>query len=314
MTSAARKRVQALSEQLVNRPRSTGTFEDIPNIPRVAGDSKGARTKGKVVIITGCNSPLGIGRASAHHFANNEAKAIFMCDLNTDHLETHKREINSLYPGVDIHPRQVDAGEEKGVEGVVNEALEKYGRLDIFFANAGISVNPKSVLDSSAEDFMDVMKINALSVFLAVKHGARGMLETSAEKKYPGGSIVGVASSAGIRSNAGATDYSASKAAVISIMQTTCYQLSGTGIRCNAICPGIIETGMTAPMYEYARSRGTENKIGQLNPLQRGGVADEVARVALFLGSDEASYVNGQAWAVCGGLTAGHPFVPGKLA
>ncbi|KAK4618039.1 3-oxoacyl-[acyl-carrier-protein] reductase FabG [Fulvia fulva] len=314
MTSAAKKRVQALSEQLINRPRSTGTFEDIPTIPTIAGDSKGPRVKGKVIIITGANSPLGIGRATAHHYANNEAKAIFICDLNTDHLETHKREINKLYPGTEIHTKKVDAGEEKDVEGIVNDALEKYGRLDIFFANAGISVLPKSVLDSSAKDFMTTMRINALSVFLAVKHGARGMLVTSPSKPYPSGSIIGTASSAGLRSNAGATDYSASKAAVVSIVQTTCYQLSGTGIRCNAICPGIIETGMTAPMYEMARERGTENKIGQLNPLMRGGIADEIARVALFLGSDESSYINGQAWAVCGGLTAGHPFVPGKLA
>ena len=70
---------------------------------------------------------------------------------------------------------------------------------------------------------------------------------------------------------------------------------------------------MTSSMYSAARARGTENKIGQLNPLGRGAVADEVARVALFLGSDEASYVNGQAWAVCGGLSAGHPVVRGKL-
>lgn len=140
------------------------------------------------------------------------------------------------------------------------------------------------------------------------------MLVTSASKPYPSGSIIGTASVAGIRSNAGGTDYSASKAAVVSIMQTTAYQLAGSGIRCNAICPGVIETGMTKPMYDMARSRGTERKIGQLNPLRRGAVADEVARVALFLGSDEASYVNGQAWAVCGGLSAGHPFVPGKLA
>ena len=139
------------------------------------------------------------------------------------------------------------------------------------------------------------------------------MLKTSPEKPYLGGSIIGTASSAGLRSNAGATDYSASKAAVISIMQSTCYQLAGTGIRCNAICPGVIETGMTSGMYEAARARGTERKIGQLNPLMRGAVADEVARVALFLGSDEASYVNGQAWAVCGGLTAGHPFVPVRI-
>jgi NAD(P)-dependent dehydrogenase (short-subunit alcohol dehydrogenase family) len=70
---------------------------------------------------------------------------------------------------------------------------------------------------------------------------------------------------------------------------------------------------MTAPVYESARARGNDKKIGQLNPMKRGGQADEVARVALFLGSDESSYVNGQAWAVCGGLSAGLPFVPGKL-
>lgn len=136
---------------------------------------------------------------------------------------------------------------------------------------------------------------------------------TSAEKKYPSGSIIGTASVAGLRSNAGSTDYSASKAGVVSIAQTLAYQLAGTGIRVNAICPGVIETGMTAVMYEAARQRGTEKKIGQLNPLRRGAHADEVARVALFLGSEESSYVNGQAWAVDGGLSAGHPFVPGKL-
>lgn len=136
---------------------------------------------------------------------------------------------------------------------------------------------------------------------------------TSEEKKYPSGSIIGTASVAGIRSNAGSTDYSASKAGVISIAQTVAYQLAGTGIRINAICPGMIETGMTAPVFEAARKKGTERKIGQLNPLRRGAHADEVARVALFLGSDESSYVNGQAWAVDGGLSAGHPVIPGKL-
>lgn len=77
-------------------------------------------------------------------------------------------------------------------------------------------------------------------------------------------------------------------------MQTCAYQLSGMGIRCNAICPGVIETGMTKPMYDAARERGTQKKIGQLNPLRRGAAADEVARVVLFLASDEASYVNGK--------------------
>jgi NAD(P)-dependent dehydrogenase (short-subunit alcohol dehydrogenase family) len=151
------------------------------------------------------------------------------------------------------------------------------------------------------------------SVQLAAKYAAPAMRKTSTEKKYPSGSIICTASVAGLRSNAGSTDYSASKAAVISIAQTVSYQLAGSGIRINAICPGVIETGMTAIMYEAARARGTEKKIGQLNPLNRGAHADEVARVALFLGSEESSYVNGQAWAVDGGLSAGHPFVPGKL-
>ncbi|KAK0352467.1 hypothetical protein LTR91_026172 [Friedmanniomyces endolithicus] len=314
MSRAARARVQALSEQLVKPRQDPGTFEDIPRIPTIAGDSNGPRVKDKVIIITGANSPLGIGRATAHQFARNGAKAIFICDFTTSHLDTHKREIASLYPGVEVQCRRMDAGSEDDVKAVVDECLELYGRLDVFFANAGVSLTTRRVLESSAEDFMTVMRTNALSVFLAVKHGARAMLHTSPSKPFPSGSLLATASSAGLRSNAGATDYSASKAAVIPIMQTSCYQLAGTGIRCNAICPGLIETGMTAQVYEGARARGTEGRIGQVNPLGRGAVADEVARVALFLGSEEASYVNGQAWAVCGGLTAGHPYVVGKMA
>lgn len=140
------------------------------------------------------------------------------------------------------------------------------------------------------------------------------MKKTSAAKPEPTGSLILTASVAGLRANAGPTAYSASKAAVVSLAQTTAFQLAGTKIRANALCPGVIETGMTAPMYEMARARGTTQKIGQLNPLKRGAHADEVARVALFLGSDESSYVNGQAWAVDGGLSAGHPYVPGKMS
>jgi NAD(P)-dependent dehydrogenase (short-subunit alcohol dehydrogenase family) len=140
------------------------------------------------------------------------------------------------------------------------------------------------------------------------------MLKTSAAKPSPSGSIILTASVAGLRSNAGSTPYSASKAAVINLAQTAAFQLAGTNIRVNSLCPGLIETGMTAVVFEAARARGTEKKVGQLNPLKRGGVADEIARVALFLGSDDSSYVNGQAWAVDGGLSAGLPYVQNKIA
>ncbi|KAL9000117.1 MAG: hypothetical protein Q9169_001192 [Polycauliona sp. 2 TL-2023] len=314
MSSAPKRRLQALSEQLSLPPADPGTFENIPKIRHVASNSAEPRVKDKVIIITGANSPLGIGRASAHQFAHNGAHAIFLCDYSDEYLSVHERELNSTYPNVDIHRRQFDASNEDAVKAVVDEALEKYGRLDILFANAAIVGTNQLFWDIKAEDFIKTMRTNILSVFLAAKYASLAMQQTTPSKPYPSGSIIATASVAGLRSNAGSTDYSASKAAVISLMQTTSYQLSGTGIRCNAICPGLIETGMTGALYEAARQKGTEMKIGQLNPMRRGGVADEVARVALFLGSDEASYVNGQAWAVDGGLSAGHPFVPGKLA
>jgi NAD(P)-dependent dehydrogenase (short-subunit alcohol dehydrogenase family) len=225
----------------------------------------------------------------------------------------HARELSTLYPTVHIHTRVFDAACETSVADICASALDTYGRLDVFFANAGVS-SAKLFWDEDSAGFMEMLRVNTLSVFLAAKYGSRAMQRTSESKPYPGGSIIGTASVAGLRSNAGPTDYSASKAAVVSLMQTCAYQLAGTGVRCNAVCPGLIETGMTRATYEMARKRGSEGKIGQLNPLRRGGLPDEIARVVLFLGSDEASYVNGQAWAVDGGLSAGHPFVPGKLA
>merc|ERR1712169_166541 len=264
MADKAKQRIEAIGSQL--KPVTTLT----------AGSSA-PRAHNKVVIITGTNSPLGIGRATAFQYAESGAKAIYLCDYDDTYLETHKKDINAKFPNVEIHVRQFDAAEEAKVKEVVDDTMGRYGRLD---------------------------------VFLAAKYAAPAMQKTSSSKPESRGSIIGTASVAGLRSNAGSTPYSASKAAVVSLAQTLSYQLVGTGVRVNAICPGIIETGMTAPVYEAARQRGTEKKIGQLNPMRRGGHADEVARVALFLGSDESTYVNGQAWAVDGGLSAGHPYVP----
>jgi NAD(P)-dependent dehydrogenase (short-subunit alcohol dehydrogenase family) len=163
---------------------------------------------------------------------------------------------------------------------------------------------------------MNSMRVNALSCFLAIKHASAAMLKTNASrgKNVSSGSIIMTASVAGIRSGAGTIDYSASKAAVNSMAKTSAYQLQKTDIRVNTICPGLIETGMTGDTFDYARSRGTAGKIGQLNPLGRFGVAEEIANAALFLASDDSSYVNGQNIAVDGGLSASHPVVPGRWA
>ena len=126
-------------------------------------------------------------------------------------------------------------------------------------------------------------------------------------QKRGGGSIICTASVAGLRSGAGGAAYSASKAGVINLVQTAAQQLSGSNIRVNAICPGLIETGMTRPIYDMAREKGQAHRIGELNPLGRGGAPHEIAKAALFLASDESSYVNGQALVVDGGLSSSHP-------
>lgn len=269
--------------------------------------------RGKVVIVTGANSATGIGRATARRFAESGARAVYLCDADGSLLESHRGEMAAVFPGVAVHARRFDAADEAQVRAVV-DALRRYGRLDVFFANAGVTGRHAVFTDIAADDFMAVLRTNALSVFLAAKHAAPAMRTTSAHKPAPGGSIIDTASVAGLRANAGPTPYSASKAVIVSMAQTLAYQLAGTGVRVNAICPGLIETAMTADVYAAARARGTEARIGQLSPLKRGSSADDVARVALFLGSDESSYVNGQAWAVNGGLSAGYPYVPSKLA
>jgi NAD(P)-dependent dehydrogenase (short-subunit alcohol dehydrogenase family) len=163
------------------------------------------------------------------------------------------------------------------------------------------------LLDSTTvEAFQEILRVNLIGPFLAIKHASPVM------KQHGGGSIICTASVAGLRSGAGGLPYSASKAGVISVVQTAANMLRGTKVRVNAICPGLIETGMTKPVFDYARSRGSEGRLGQLCPLERHGVPEEIASAALFLASDDASYVTGHALVVDGGLSSSHPFVLGS--
>ena len=172
----------------------------------------------------------------------------------------------------------------------------------MFFANAGIVGQSHSgIFDATPEDLMEVLRVNLVGPFMAIKHAVPRMAETG------GGAIICTASIAGLRSGAGPSGYSASKAGVINLVQTAAHQVAGDGVRINAICPGLIETGMTKGVFDYARSVGKEEKLGQLNPLMRGGQPEEIAKVVTFLASDAASYVHGQAIPVDGGLSASHP-------
>ncbi|KAI0745542.1 NAD-P-binding protein [Earliella scabrosa] len=289
--------------------RLQGIRSHLQNTPR------GSRLQDKVCIITGVGSLKGIGRATALLYAHEGARHLYLSDYDPTNLPELKATIEKAYPDVKVTTQQADAADEDTIAGICKQALQDEGRLDVFFANAGIAT-ATPLAEITSKQFMEVMRVNALSCFLAVKHGSAAMKKTnpSRGKEFSGGSIILTASVAGIRSGAGTVEYSASKAAVNSIAQTACYQLQKTDIRVNTICPGLIETGMTSAVFDYARSRGNEAKIGQLNPLARYGLPEEIANVALFLASDQSSYVNGQTWAVDGGLSSSHPHVPGKMA
>jgi NAD(P)-dependent dehydrogenase (short-subunit alcohol dehydrogenase family) len=253
--------------------------------------------QGKTALVTGAAS--GIGRASAMLFAA-EGAAVVALDRAPE-VEATVAAIRSA--GGRALALIKDSSAEEDVAGAVALTVKEYGSLDICYANAGVSGGLVPFFEETVERWHEVLKVNLIGTFLAAKYAALAMVARGR------GSIICTASVAGLRSGAGGLPYSASKAGVISLVQTAANQLSGSGVRINAVCPGLIETGMTRPIFEQARSRGSERKIGQLNPLRRPGVPDEIAQTALFLASDASSYINGQAIAVDGGLSSSHPIV-----
>jgi NAD(P)-dependent dehydrogenase (short-subunit alcohol dehydrogenase family) len=254
------------------------------------------RLEGKSVIITGAGS--GIGRAASLLFTKEGAKLIAV-----DRTEGVKETVEQVRKaGGTAEAVMADAGSEKDVIAFINKAVSLYGKLDAIWANAGVSGGLVPLAEQTVEHWQEVLRVNLIGPFLAIKHSMSHMI------KQGSGSIVCTASVAGLKAGASGHPYGASKAGVISLVQTSAYSLSGTGVRINAVCPGLIETGMTKPVFDRAKERGTQDKIGQLNPLKRAGQPHELAAMGLFLASDDASYVNGQAIPVDGGLTASMPY------
>ena len=255
------------------------------------------RLQDKSVIITGAGS--GIGRAASLLFAKEGARLIAV-----DRAESVNDTVGEIRKaGGTAQAVMADTSSEWDVAAFVDKAIEDYGKLDVIWANAGISGGLKPIVEQTAEHWQEILRVNLIGTFLAVKYAIAYMV------KQQSGSIICTASVAGLKAGASGHPYAASKAGVISLVQTTAYSLSGTGVRINAVCPGLIETGMTKPVFDRARERGTADRIGQLNPLKRAGQPHEIATMGLFLASDDASYVNGQAFPVDGGLSASVPYI-----
>jgi meso-butanediol dehydrogenase / (S,S)-butanediol dehydrogenase / diacetyl reductase len=251
------------------------------------------RFTNQVAIVTGAAS--GIGLATAQRLSSEEATVVLV-DLNVEGLHAAR---DSLADKTRAIVHALDIANESQVERCVSEALERFGRIDVLCNNAGIGGDfERLATDQDLDEWRTVMAVNLYGTMLFTKYVARAMREAGR------GAIVNTASVAGIRSGAGGNAYSASKAGVINFTQTSACDLGQWGIRVNAVCPGLVETGMTKSWFDYARANGKEAKLGSRCELRRYGRPQELAAAIVFLASDDASYITGQALAVDGGNPA----------
>lgn len=254
---------------------------------------KSGRLEGKVAVITGAAD--GIGRATAILFAREGARLV-LADINEQGLKESRDLVKGV--GGEAIIKRTDVSVEEEVKDLIDLALKTYSQVDILCNNAGISGSLVDLENQDADDWRKVFAVNVLGAVFGTKHVARHMQERRC------GAIVNTASVAGIRSGAGGNAYSASKAALINFTQTAACDLGGFNVRVNVVCPGLIQTGMTKPIFDLARERGKVEKLGSRCELRRYGRPEEVAYAILFLASDEASYITGQALPVDGGNTA----------
>jgi NAD(P)-dependent dehydrogenase (short-subunit alcohol dehydrogenase family) len=246
------------------------------------------RLSGKVAAVTG--GALGIGRATAELFAA-EGAAVAVGDIQTEAAEDVAKAI--VARGGRAFAMRVDVGEAADVQAFVERTVTQFGRLDVMFANAGIA-HSAPFLEHPESQWHRVLRVNLTGVFLCGQTAARQMV------KQGGGRIIATASINGFRGVENLVGYNAAKAGVIELTKTMAVELARHGIRVNAIAPAQIDTRLVRGLPEEARER----RMHRI-PMGRFGDVDEVARAALFLASDDASFVTGHTLAVDGGYLAG---------
>jgi NAD(P)-dependent dehydrogenase (short-subunit alcohol dehydrogenase family) len=254
------------------------------------------KLEGKIAIITGAAS--GIGEAAVRKFVS-EGATVVIADLQEEKGEALAR---SLAPNAVFH--RADVAVESDVQQLVQTTVQRFGRLDILYNNAGFGCGTKSISETPIEDFDSQIAVLLRGTFLGIKHAAQVM------KPQKSGVIVNTSSVAGIGGGYSNHAYSAAKAGVISLTRSTALELGESGIRVNCLCPGNIATpifvhGIPLSEPEVQQALGTIAAALSHNPLSRSGTPDDVASVALWLASDDSSFVTGQAIVIDGGMTSG---------
>jgi NAD(P)-dependent dehydrogenase (short-subunit alcohol dehydrogenase family) len=253
------------------------------------------RLDGKVAVVTGAAGV--IGTATITLLAERGAKIVAV-DRREQDLKAAVRELPASAEALVV---AADVTQEDEVADYVRAATNRFGTIDVFYNNAGVEGEVKPITEYSLEAFRRVLDVNVVGVFLGLKHVLPVML------KQNKGSVINTASIAGLMGSPHIAVYSASKHAVVGLTKSVAWECTGTGVRINCVCPGLIDSRMLSAIFQ-GRFGGNApppmEKIVERIPARRLGQASEVASIVAFLASDEASYVSGSAYTVDGGRTA----------
>ncbi len=242
--------------------------------------------EGKTALITGASK--GIGRGIANKFASQGANIAFTYLSSVEKGQALEEELKAA--GVQAKGYRSDASDFEAAEALISEVVSDFGSLDILINNAGITKD-NLLMRMNEEMWDDVINVNLKSVFNTVKAATRTFM------KQRNGAIINLTSVVGLKGNAGQANYAASKAGIIGFTKSVALELGSRNIRCNAIAPGFIETEMTDVLDEK-----TVQSWRDAIPLKRGGLPEDVADCAVFLGSDMSKYITGQVIQVDGGM------------
>jgi len=256
------------------------------------GEIMTAELQGKVGIVTGGTS--GIGRDAAVLFAKAGAKVVVAGRRESEGNETMDLVRAAGGDGLFV---KTDVSRAAAVESLVRKTVEKFGRLDVAFNNAGIEGSFTPVAEQSEEDWDRVIDINLKGVWLCLKYEIQQML-----KQGGGGAIVNMASVAGLMGFAGAGTYCASKHGVMALTKTAALENARSGIRVNVVCPAVVETPMAERLFGEPE---IQKQILGLHPIGRFGTPTEIAEAVVWMCSGRASFMTGQSLVLDGGFLAG---------